>query len=69
MLRNALLFGVIAAAALAVVYLAGLVRAAVSPNEPYAEHIGLTLDQCVVAQSGMTGTEARAYCSRPMPKR
>lgn len=69
MLRNVFLFGMIAAASLAVVYLANLVRAAVSPDEPYAEHIGLTLDQCVVAQSGMTEAEARAYCAHPMPKR
>ena len=69
MLRNAFLLGILGAVALAVIYLAGLVRAAVSPNEPYAAHIGLSLDQCVVAQSAMTETQAYTYCARPTAKR
>ncbi|MBL7405642.1 hypothetical protein INQ30_25215, partial [Escherichia coli] len=50
-------------------YLAALARAALSPDEPYAASIGLTLDQCVAAQDSLSDEEARLYCRRPVPKR
>ena len=68
-LNIALLVGLVVAATAFLVYLAGLARDAVSPNEPYASSIGLTRDQCAAVQGGLTPAEARAYCERPVPKR
>jgi len=69
MLNRALVAALLVAAAAFLFYLASLARAALSPNEPYAASIGLTLDQCVTAQDGLVETEARAYCRRLVPKR
>ena len=69
MLNRAILAAVLVMAVAFLFYLAGLARDALSPNEPYAASIGLSLDQCAAAQDGLTGVEARAYCARPVPKR
>ncbi|MCJ2143432.1 hypothetical protein [Methylobacterium sp. E-066] len=69
MLNRALVAALLLAAAAFLLYLASLAREALSPNQPYAASIGLTLDQCVAAQDGLAETEARAYCRRPVPKR
>jgi hypothetical protein len=66
--RTAIAVLVLAAAAF-LLYLANLARDALSPNEPYAASIGLTLGQCVAAQDGLSPEEARTYCRRPVPKR
>ncbi|MCJ2134471.1 hypothetical protein MKK69_10470 [Methylobacterium sp. J-026] len=69
MLNRAVLAAVVLAAAAFLIYLANLAREALSPNEPYAASIGLTLDQCIAAQDGLSTAEARGYCRRPVPKR
>ncbi|MBE7200932.1 hypothetical protein ACLBX9_25395 [Methylobacterium sp. A49B] len=69
MLSRALLAAVVFAVGAFLLYLASLAREALSPNEPYASSIGLTLDQCVAAQDGLAAEEARTYCRRPVPKR
>jgi hypothetical protein len=69
LLNRAVVAAVIGAAAAFLLYLAALARAALSPNEPYAASIGLTLDQCVAAQDSLSDEEARLYCRRPVPKR
>ncbi len=69
MLNRALVVVALLAVAAFLIYLAGLARDALSPNETYAASIGLTLDQCVSAQDGLAPDEARAYCRRPVPKR
>ncbi len=69
MLNRAVVAAVVLAAAAFLIYLADLAREALSPNEPYAASIGLTLDQCVAAQDGLSTAEARSYCRRPVPKR
>ncbi|MBE7244512.1 MAG: hypothetical protein INR63_06140 [Actinomycetospora chiangmaiensis] len=69
MLNRALVLIALLAAAAFLIYLANLVRDALSPNETYAASIGLTLDQCVSAQDGLAPEVARAYCRRPVPKR
>jgi hypothetical protein len=69
MLSRAMLAAVVLAVGAFLLYLASLAREALSPNEPYAASIGLTLDQCVAAQDGLAAEEARAYCRRPVPKR
>ena len=69
LLNRAVVAAVIGAAAAFLLYLAALARAALSPNEPYAASIGLTLDQCVAAQDSLSAEAARLYCLRPVPKR
>ncbi|MCJ2121751.1 hypothetical protein [Methylobacterium sp. J-077] len=69
MVNRAFVAALLLAAAAFLLYLASLAREALSPNQPYAASIGLTLDQCVAAQDGLAETEARAYCRRPVPKR
>ncbi|WCS27294.1 hypothetical protein LOK46_10885 [Methylobacterium sp. NMS14P] len=69
LLNRAVVAALIAAVAAFLLYLAALARAALSPNEPYAASIGLTLDQCVAAQDSLSDAEARLYCRRPVPKR
>ncbi|MEE7503951.1 hypothetical protein [Methylobacterium mesophilicum] len=69
LLNRALVAAVIVAGAAFLLYLAALARAALSPNEPYAASIGLTLDQCAAAQDGLSAEAARLYCRRPVPKR
>ncbi len=69
MLNRALVAATRLVVAAFLVYLAGLAREALSPNQTYAASIGLTLDQCVTAQDGLSDAEARAYCRRPVPKR
>jgi hypothetical protein len=69
MLNRAMVAALILAVAAFLLFLAGLAREALSPNEPYAASIGLTLDQCVAAQDGLSPTDARTYCRRPVPKR
>lgn len=69
MLNRALMAAVVVAVAAFLLYLASLARAALSPDEPYAASIGLTLDQCVAVQDGLPDAAARAYCRRPVPKR
>ena len=51
-------------------YLVSSVSKMASPNEPYADSIGLTLDQCVASnRNTLSDDEARAYCRRSVPKR
>ncbi len=69
LLNRAVVAALILAAAAFLLYLAGLARGALSPNEPYAASIGLTLDQCVATQDGLSPEDARSYCRRPVPKR
>jgi hypothetical protein len=69
MLNRAVVGALILAVAAFLLYLAALAREALAPNEPYAASIGLTLDQCVAAQDGLSTEEARRYCRRPVPKR
>ncbi|APT30895.1 MULTISPECIES: hypothetical protein [Methylobacterium] len=69
LLNRAVVAALIVAVAAFLLYLAALARAALSPNEPYAASIGLTLDQCVAAQDGLSAEAARLYCRRPVPKR
>ena len=69
MLNRAVLVAVVLVAGAFLLYLAGLAREALSPNEPYAASIGLTRDQCVAAQTGLVVEDARTYCRRPVPKR
>ena len=69
LLKRAVVAALIAAAAAFLLYLAALARAALSPDEPYAASIGLTLDQCVAAQDSLSAEAARLYCRRPVPKR
>ena len=69
MVSRAVLLVLVLAAGAFLLYLAGLAREAMSSNEPYAASIGLTLDQCVAAQNGLSSADARAYCRRPVPKR
>jgi hypothetical protein len=69
MLNRAVIVLILAAVAAFLLYLADLVRGALSPDEPYAASIGLTLDACAAAQDGLSAEAARAYCARPVPKR
>ncbi|MBE7200070.1 MAG: hypothetical protein INR70_20000 [Parafilimonas terrae] len=69
LVTRAALAAVLLAAAAFLLYLADLAREALSPNEPFAASIGLTLDQCVAAQDGLSSEEARIYCRRRVPKR
>jgi hypothetical protein len=69
MLNRVVMAALLVAVVAFLFYLASLARAALSPNEPYAASIGLTLDQCVAAQDGLSAEDARAYCRRPVPKR
>ncbi|MGH1574073.1 hypothetical protein ACRAWG_29830 [Methylobacterium sp. P31] len=69
MLNRAAIAVLVLAAAAFLLYLANLARDALSPNEPYAASIGLTLSQCVAAQDGLSPEDARSYCRRPVPKR
>ncbi|MEE7446860.1 hypothetical protein MRF4_02955 [Methylobacterium radiotolerans] len=69
LLNRAVVAALIVAVAAFLLYLAALARAALSPNEPYATSIGLTLDQCVDAQDSLSAEEARQYCRRSVPKR
>ncbi|KAA0124980.1 hypothetical protein CIW48_04390 [Methylobacterium sp. P1-11] len=69
LLNRAVVAAVIGAVAAFLLYLAALARAALSPNEPYAASIGLTLDQCVAAQDSLSAEAASLYCRRPVPKR
>ncbi|MCJ2050053.1 hypothetical protein [Methylobacterium sp. J-070] len=69
MLNRVVLAAVVLGVAAFLLYLAALARAAFSPNEPYAASIGLTLDQCVAVQNGLSPEDARAYCRQPVPKR
>jgi hypothetical protein len=69
MLNRAVVAALVFAAAAFLLYLANLAREALSPNEPYAASIGLTLNQCAAAQNGLSSADARAYCRRPVPKR
>ena len=68
-MNRAVLLVVVLAAGAFLLYLAGLARDALSPNEPYAASIGLTVDQCIDAQSGLSPGDARTFCRRPVPKR
>ena len=69
MLNRALVVAALLVVAAFLVYLANLARDALSPNETYAASIGLTLDQCVAVQNGLSPEDARAYCRQPVPKR
>lgn len=69
MLNRVALAALLLAVAVLLLYLASLAREALSPNESYAASIGLTLDQCVAVQEGLSTDDARAYCRRPVPKR
>ncbi|MGU3546794.1 hypothetical protein [Methylobacterium sp. A52T] len=69
LLNRVLVAALIVAVAAFLLYLAALARAALSPYEPYAASIGLTLDQCVAAQDSLSAEAARLYCRRPVPKR
>ncbi|MDP4002832.1 hypothetical protein [Methylobacterium sp. NEAU K] len=69
MLNRVVIAALVLVIAAFLIGLAKLARDALSPNEPYAASIGLTLDQCVAAQDGFSPEEARAYCRRPVPKR
>lgn len=69
MARYAAMVGLIVAATAFLIYLATLVRDEVSPTEPYAASIGLSLDQCVAVQGGASQAQARAACERRVPKR
>ncbi|SDN03502.1 hypothetical protein SAMN05216360_105151 [Methylobacterium phyllostachyos] len=69
MVNRIVVAAILLAASVFLIYLANLARAALSPNESYAASIGLTLDQCVAAQGGLTPGDARDYCRRPVPKR
>ena len=69
MLSRAVLVALVLAAGAFLLYLADLARGALSPNESYAASIGLTLDQCVGALSGLSSEDARTDCRRPVPKR
>jgi hypothetical protein len=68
-IRRAVILGVLVAAGAFLAYLAKLVRDEVSPTEPYAASIGLTPDQCVAVQGGLSEAQARAACERRVPKR